>query len=162
MPSTTRATTHNPQRVRGLTSKVEEYLPELRGNLTPQERVLWDALRGRQLDDVKFRRQHPLGAFIFDFYAPELRLVVELDGDIHDDPVRRARDRSRDAHLIANGYSVVRVTNMEVVLDLEAVLERLSVLIGELRGGLPSPPAPLPIMGEGSNALASLDHGMGE
>ena len=83
------ATKHNPQRVRGVTSKVEEHLPELRGNLTPQERVLWDALRGRRLEDVKFRRQHPLGAFVLDFYAPELRLVVELDGDVHDDPSAR-------------------------------------------------------------------------
>ena len=152
----------HPNRVRVLTSKVEEHLPELRGNLTPQERVLWDALRGRKLDDVKFRRQHPIGAFVLDFYAPEIRLVIELDGDVHDVPVRKARDRSRDAHLIANGYHVVRVTNMEVILDLPAVLERLSTVIAALRGGLPSPPAPLPIMGEGSTGSSLREHGGGE
>jgi len=162
MPSTTRATKHNPNRVRGLTSKVEEHLPELRGNLTPQERVLWDALRGRKLDDVKFRCQHPIGAFVLDFYAAGLRLVVELDGNVHDDPVRKSCDRSRDAHLITNGYHVVRVTIMEVVLNLPAVLERLSTVIAALRGGLPSPPVPLPIMGEGSTGSSLREHGRGE
>lgn len=60
-------TNHNPRRVRGVTETVDQHLPELRGNLTPQERVLWDALRGRKLDGVKFRRQYPIGAFVLDF-----------------------------------------------------------------------------------------------
>lgn len=142
-------TIHNPSRVRGVTPKVAQHLPELRANMTPQERVLWETLRGRKLDGVKFRRQYPVGAFVLDFYAPELRLIVELDGNVHEDPAQRSRDARRDAHFIAHGYHVVRVTNMEVVLDLPAVLERLSSVVAGLRGVALTPgPSPDPGRGE--------------
>jgi len=155
-------TNHNPRHVRGVTETVDQHLPELRVNLTPQERVLWNALRGRKLDGVKFRRQYPIGAFVLDFYASEFRLVIELDGSIHDDPKQRSRDARRDAHFTAHGYHVVRVTNMEVVLDLQAVLGRLSAVISDIRRGVALTPGPSPDPGRGGNAAPPASAGRGE
>ena len=152
-------TNHNPRRVRGITPTVDQHLPELRGNLTPQERILWDALRGRRLDGLKFRRQYPIGAFVLDFYCSELRLIVELDGNIHDDPEQRARDARRDAHFVTRGYTVVRITNMEVVVDLPAVLDRLRAVVTDLRRGIALTPGPSPDPGRGETAAPQATPG---
>ena len=62
---------------------VQQNAKELRQSLTPAERILWERLRDRRLSSLKFRRQHPIGAFIVDFYCPAARLVIEIDGGIH-------------------------------------------------------------------------------
>jgi very-short-patch-repair endonuclease len=152
-------TSHNPRRVRGVTETGDRHLPEFRGNLTPQERVLWEALRGRKLDGAKFRRPHPLGAFVLDFYCSGLRLIVELDGNIHDDSTRKARDARRDAHLITHGNHVVRIINMEVVLDLQTVLARLSAVIADLRRAVALTPDPPPKIGRGEIAPTLVAQG---
>jgi very-short-patch-repair endonuclease len=88
--------------------------------MTPAEQVLWDHLRGRRLDDLKFRRQHPLGPFIVDFFCPAHRLVVELDGEVHD--YQLENDRDRTCYLKSQGYQVIRFRNAEVERDIESVL----------------------------------------
>ena len=70
---------------------------DLRNNSTPAERALWQGLKSRQLQGRKFRRQHSVSRYVLDFYCPEERLAVELDGSVHDDPVRRAHDAARQA-----------------------------------------------------------------
>ncbi len=96
---------------------------ELRKNQTPAEQKLWAWLCKRQADGFKFRRQHPIGAYILDFYCPRARLAVEVDGAIHANQV--AYDAERSAYLEARGLKVIRFTNDDVVHNLGAVFERI-------------------------------------
>ena len=90
----------------------------MRRNPTPEERSLWSALRARQLDSLKFRRQAIIAGFIVDFYCPSVGLVVELDGDWHG----TAMDDKRDEVLGSLGLKVLRLPNDFVSSDLEAAL----------------------------------------
>ncbi len=83
--------------------------------MTPAEKRLWSALRNKQLDGLKFRRQHPVGNFILDFYCPACKLVIEVDGKIHDRPSQINRDRARTAKLMEYGYTVLRFRNEQVI-----------------------------------------------
>ncbi|MGD2158601.1 MAG: DUF559 domain-containing protein [Anaerolineales bacterium] len=103
---------------------VRERARELRKKMTPAERILWVKLRNRQLRGLKFRRQHPIGRLIVDFYCPAHRLIIELDGGIHEK--RFEEDQERDQWLAARDYHVIRVTNQEVKSDLETVLQRIT------------------------------------
>jgi very-short-patch-repair endonuclease len=87
--------------------------------------VRWQALRGEQLDGLRFRRQHSGDPFVLDFWCPLARLVIEVDGAIHADEDQAAPDADRTAHLAAYGYRVLRVTNDEVPHALPAVLNRI-------------------------------------
>ena len=93
---------------------------ELRQPQTPAERVLWGRLRNRQLGP-KFRRQHPIGHFIVDFYCAEAKLAIEIDGDSHADQVEY--DAERTAWLAEQGTRVIRFTNRQVHQQIDAVLE---------------------------------------
>jgi very-short-patch-repair endonuclease len=90
----------------------------------PAEKRLWQLLRDRQLNGFKFRRQHPIGPFIADFYCAERRLVVELDGDSHEERVEY--DQKRTAFLEADANRVLRVLNTDVFENIDSVL--LSIL----------------------------------
>ena len=94
---------------------------ELRTRQTAAEDVLWEALRNRRLNGLKFRRQHPVGPFVLDFCCPDRRLAIEVDGAIHD--TQRERDAEREALLRVAGYRVLRFPNEAVSDDLAAVLE---------------------------------------
>ena len=104
---------------------------ELRRELTPQERKLWGRLRNRQLYGLKFRRQHPLGRFILDFYCHEQRLVVEVDGHSHAEPGQERYDRARSEWLEQQGLRVIRFANGEVEANLEGVLWAIARACGE-------------------------------
>jgi very-short-patch-repair endonuclease len=103
---------------------------DLRERETRAEKMMWNALRGRRLAGLKFRRQHPIGPLVADFCCPDRRLIVELDGPIHD--TQRDRDADRDALLHAAGYHVIRVENDEVLGDLASVLDRITALANSL------------------------------
>lgn len=105
----------------------------LRSNQTDAEKKLWRALRGKQLDGHRFRRQHPLGPFILDFVCLERKLVVELDGGQHGEDRHAARDVARDRFLLSRGYDVLRFWNTELYESLDSVVERI-------REALQSPP----------------------
>ncbi len=113
------------KRYRGTTTQIEANAVDLRKAQTPTEAVLWDRLRNRQLDGLKFRRQHPIGRYILDYYCAELKLAVELDGESHES--RQQYDLARTAWLNELGIEVLRFQNMEVVLDINAVLECIRV-----------------------------------
>jgi very-short-patch-repair endonuclease len=81
------------------------------------------ALNKRQLNGLKFRSQHPVGPFIVDFYCPEHRLVIELDGSIHNQQVEQ--DTARTAQLNQFGYRVIRFRNETVITNLEQVLHQI-------------------------------------
>jgi len=114
---------------------------QLRLNPTPAERHAWSLLCGRAVLGLKFRRQHVLHGFIVDFYCAAERIVLELEGDVHDRRDQRDYDAARAAFLEAAGYRVIRIRNRHVT---RAHLEEL------LRERLRSPPfvPPLP-KGEG-------------
>ena len=96
---------------------------ELRRQMTPAEELLWNRLRNRQLDGLKFRRQHPIGPFIADFYCAAHRLVVEVDGEIHGR--RGEHDRARTEQFERFGYRVIRFRNEQVFGDIEGVLNAI-------------------------------------
>ena len=102
---------------------------ELRKEQTPAESHLWSALRGRVLGGYKFRRQHPIGTLIVDFYCQEVRLVIEVDGPVHNR--QKEYDAIRTTWLEEHGYCVIRFTNEEVLNNLEQVLERILTVIQE-------------------------------
>jgi very-short-patch-repair endonuclease len=102
---------------------------DLRARETPVEDLLWEELRGRRLDGMKFRRQHPIGLFVVDFCCAECRLVVELDGGVH--AQQRDRDAEREAILTTAGYRVIRFPNQLIRENLPEVLEAIKVAAGE-------------------------------
>lgn len=96
---------------------------ELRKNQTPPEGILWSRLRNRQVDGLKFRRQYPVGRVVLDFFCEEIKLAVEVDGDVHGS--QREYDARCDHWLREQGIGVMRVTASEVSVDLDDVVERI-------------------------------------
>jgi very-short-patch-repair endonuclease len=103
----------------------------LRSNMTGPETRLWSRLRARQLQGLKFRRQHGIGPYIVDFYCPERSLVIEVDGDSHAGAAQIVKDKQREKYLQSLGLCVFRYINDDIVKNLDGVLadlaERLSL-----------------------------------
>ena len=95
---------------------------ELRQHMTPEERIMWQELRGNRLG-VHFRRQQPLAPYIVDFYCHHLRLVVEIDGSPHRQ--QQGYDRLRDSYLVRLGIRVLRLPNDAIRDDLPAVIRSI-------------------------------------
>jgi very-short-patch-repair endonuclease len=121
-----------------------EVAREFRKDPTPGEKILWNELRGKKLDGIKFRRQQPIGYFVVDFYSSTYRLVIEVDGPIHEDQVEA--DRARQEILEALGLSVLRIKTEIIEQNLLMALEAIrdSIQIIEQNKNTPSP-----LMGEG-------------
>jgi very-short-patch-repair endonuclease len=119
-------------RLRRNSRVLQEAARGMRRDGTPAEEVLWQALRNRGLG-VKFRRQHPVGRFILDFWCADHRVVVELDGGIHDR--QQERDAERTAVLASFGYRVIRFRNEEILDDLPGVLRRLKIFLNPFESG---------------------------
>ena len=99
---------------------------ELRREMTPAEKILWEELRANKLG-VYFRRQQVIQGFIVDFYCHKAGLVIEVDGDIHD--LQKEEDERREKVLSALGLRVVRFRNDEVMRNLSAVVGKIKVLV---------------------------------
>lgn len=111
--------------------KLYEYSRVLRKETTQAEGKLWEALRGKRLNGLKFRRQHPLFNYVADFYCHEKKLVVELDGAVHTTEENAEYDKGRTFELTELGVTVIRFWNDEVLNDLESVLDRIKQLVAE-------------------------------
>jgi len=98
----------------------------LRNNLTSAEAVLWNNLKNAQLEGRKFRRQHSIGEYILDFYCPEEKLAVELDGAGHFDVGGNQHDDARTAYLAQFGIVVLRFENKIVWSALDGILLEIS------------------------------------
>lgn len=96
----------------------------LRRMMTAPEAKLWQQLRTRP-GAVKFRRQHPIGAYVLDFYVASAKLAIAIDGAVHDMGKMPTRDAKREAWLAGQGVAVVRLPAREVMADVDAVVERL-------------------------------------
>ena len=143
----------------GIREPVPEYLinnaRELRKNQTDAESLLWQLLRNRQIENVKFRRQHPIEPYILDFYCHDKKLAIELDGGQHNTDEGKEKDQKRSDFLTSQGIRVLRFWNNDVLQNTESVLE---VIYNQL---LPHP-NPLP-EGEGFIKLPlPLGEGRGE
>ena len=115
------------KRKRGIynTTAKEEQRKELRNSLTIAEAVLWNQLKDNQLAGKKFRRQESIGPYIADFYCPESRLIVELDGAGHFTENGAEYDAKRTEYFREQDFRVIRFENKTVYRDLEYVLETI-------------------------------------
>jgi very-short-patch-repair endonuclease len=104
-----------------MTSNLTKAAKSLRKKATQVETLLWNQLRARQIEGVKFRRQQPIDEIIVDFVCFEKKLIIELDGGQH--AQSREKDRERDKNLSEKGYTVLRFWNNEVLENLIGVLE---------------------------------------
>ena len=101
----------------------KQYARTLRKNMTDAERRVWSRVRRKQILDVQFYRQKPIENYIVDFYAPKIKLVVEIDGAQHFEAEHRAQDERRDAVLNALGLRVLRFDNHAVLTNTDGVIE---------------------------------------
>lgn len=100
---------------------------KLRRELSYPEVLLWQRLRGKATA-AKFRKGHPIGPYVADFYCASSRLVVEVDGEIHAQPAAIDHDRHRDRFLKENGYQVIRVNASDILKNADAVAASIGLL----------------------------------
>jgi very-short-patch-repair endonuclease len=98
---------------------------ELRKNMTPAEKKLWSVLKNRKEFKVKFRRQHPFDIFILDFYCHEIKLAIEVDGEIHLNEETKEHDDGREYEIEKYGIKILRFTNKEIFENIESVKNRI-------------------------------------
>ncbi|MEO3386374.1 endonuclease domain-containing protein [Mesorhizobium sp. CAU 1741] len=122
----------------------------LRNHATRAETLLWYELRGLKSEGIKFRRQSPLGPYIVDFVCPAARLVVEVDGDLHESNGGKRHDANRDAWLRSLGYHVLRVDEPDVIHNAwhvaQLIKDNVAVLVSDPTRPLRGHP---PLKGEG-------------
>lgn len=125
----------------GLKKQMVAAARQFRKSPTPSEALLWQALRSKKLDGVKFRRQQPIGPFVVDFYAPAHRLIVEIDGPVH--AKQQEADRARQELLEMLGLRFVRVSSVQAETNLPAVLARIREVIASSLVTETTTPSPL-------------------
>jgi len=109
-----------------------EICRSFRKNPTKAEALLWDSLRNRSIGK-KFRRQYPTEGFILDFYCPELKICIEIDGQIHKNEEQLKYDQERSRTLKEQGISILRFWNSEVLNDLPSVLKTIDDFIRSIK-----------------------------
>jgi very-short-patch-repair endonuclease len=114
--------------------------------MTPPEAALWQVLRKRP-EGLKIRRQHPIGPFVVDFYCPSVKLVIEIDGEVHDMGDNPERDADRDLWLESHGFRILRIPARELAGDIEPAVR---LILNHCQGVPVSPstglrPVPLPM-----------------
>ena len=102
----------------------------LRKEQTDVERLLWSRLRNRQLNQIKFRRQQPIGSYIVDFVSFDKMLIIEIDGGQHNEFNNKAQDEQRTNYLENGGFKVIRFWNNDVLQNLDGVLIRIGEALG--------------------------------
>ena len=105
----------------------------LRRNETIAEKLLWEKLRNNQLEGLKFRRQHPVNIYIADFYCHKFKLIIELDGDYHNQEEQKQKDEVRTEVLRLNDLKIIRFKNEELEQDINQVLTTIKNKIEQLK-----------------------------
>ena len=127
----------------GASPEIHKRAKELRNRLTSSEKILWDHLKSKSFGGFKFRTQHPIKNYIVDFYCHKIRLVIELDGGIHDSIDQKEYDIGRTFELEEFGLKVIRFRN-------EEIFENINLVLDSIASNFP-PPQPSPEReGEGS------------
>ncbi|MBA3533865.1 MAG: endonuclease domain-containing protein [Ardenticatenales bacterium] len=114
--------------------EIQKRARELRQQMTGAEAKLWERLRRDGVGGLRFRRQHPFGPYIFDFFCRELNLVIEVDGNVHTDSLQKENDLERDEQCRAQGLTVLRFTNEQILNDLDHVLQTILTLSRSQKG----------------------------
>ncbi len=111
----------------------------LRKNMTKAETLLWIEIKSKKINDCKFRRQFGIGVYIIDYYSPEIKLAIEIDGATHykDDEIEYDRKRQSDIENL--GVTFLRFTNEEVYENMSFVVEKIRLKIDELRNNVKTP-----------------------
>jgi very-short-patch-repair endonuclease len=110
---------------------IKENARELRRHMSPAEKILWRELRGRRFEGFRFRRQHPLGEYVLDFYCADAKLALEIDGESHLDQSRS--DARRTKWIESQGIRVERFWNTHKFDELETVKDRIWQLLTNSR-----------------------------
>ena len=118
-------------------ASLKPFRKDLRNHATSAEATLWKLLRNRSVDGLKFRRQHSVGNYILDFYCPEIKTAIELDGETHADPAILTRDIEKEAFLSGFSIQVLRYENRWVFEYPEAIIEDIM----KCKCNYPPPPA---------------------
>lgn len=123
----------------GANLNIKSKARELRKRMTEQEKILWNHIRGRKQNGIYFRRQHPYGIYILDFFCFEANLVIEIDGMIH--IARRDYDNERSKYLESTGLKVLSFKNRDIENRIEWVLDKINTFkiispLGETRKGV--------------------------
>jgi very-short-patch-repair endonuclease len=105
---------------------LEKYRKQLRNNMTYSEVRLWSCLKNKQLKGRRFRRQHSIGDYIVDFFCYSENLVIEVDGDSHNNPASQQNDAKRDQFLVDHGFKVIRIEALDIKDNIEGVLKEIS------------------------------------
>jgi very-short-patch-repair endonuclease len=105
--------------------KLKQLARNLRNNSTLSEVLLWNVLKGKQLNGYQFMRQKPIGNYIVDFYCSKLNLVIEIDGDSHDSFKNQERDLEKDKFLQSLDLFVFRIEDLEVKKNISVIIEEL-------------------------------------
>ena len=145
--------------------KLNQVSPRLRSfaraqrhDMTHAEAVFWEQVRGGRFHGAKFKRQVPIAPFIADFFCASAKLIVEIDGPMHETEDRRRRDEARDVWLSAQGFAVLRFSTDLVLSNLGAVMDAIGAAIEDR--GFPSPAslreAPSPAEGGGLRRASAL------
>ena len=116
----------------GATQPIFKRAEELRKNQTEDEKLLWLHLKRSKLG-VKFKRQHPIWMYIADFYSHEIKLVIEVDGPIHNVKEELENDKIRQEEIISFGIKVIRFTNKDIRKNIESVINKIQTAINELK-----------------------------
>jgi len=103
---------------------LKKYAKENRLKMTPSEQAVWEQLRNKQLGFC-FRRQHPIGDYIADFFCYKLKLIIEIDGKYHEKSNQQEDDNARTTNLEALGYTILRFTNTEILCSMDRVLNKI-------------------------------------
>lgn len=113
----------------GASKGTKDFAKHLRQRETSAEDLFWEMVRDRKMLNLKIRRQHPIGKYIADFYCHELKLVIELDGSIHDLELVKKKDKIREAFLISEGLTVMRFTNNDVFSNPHVIEDAIKKIL---------------------------------
>lgn len=105
----------------------------LRNSMIKVEIILWSRLQKRQVKGYKFRRQQPIYNYIVDFYCHEFKCIIEVDGEIHYLEEINAKDLKRDKFLQINGYHTLRLSNFEIISDINSTINKITLFISTLK-----------------------------
>lgn len=130
----------------GANAEIFRRARELRKNQTTAEQILWEKLRGKRINGIRFRRQHPISNFIVDFYCHQKKLIIEVDGGIHRDKNVNEKDECRTIELEKLGLTVIRFTNEEIETNIGEVICKIKSLCPTLHSS----------SGEGSKLVHDL------
>jgi very-short-patch-repair endonuclease len=116
---------HNTGMFKGANAKLFQFAVENRLKPTQAEALLWEALKGNKLEGRKFRRQHPLGNYILDFYCHAEKLGIEVDGKYHENENQQIADLERTKAIATENIKIIRFSNEQVIVNIDSVVEEI-------------------------------------